>query len=284
MNRIRYVVLVMAVVGAASTMVPAAVISPGSITLTSPTREQATRGDVEISWTWRSGKVVKSTSKVDLAVTQNGYSWYTIAVGLPIRTGEGSWSTGTWLDGVYAVRATVSRTTIKSIVSPMFVDNTAPEVRISRPAEGEVLVENERTAFFAAVVGTARLEAEAHDDLTGIAKVRWLLDDVEIGATNPHTYNFSKVPGRHILLAEATDGAGNTDTHSITLIVAPGPSASDGAVPDPDELPAPDPSNPPDPSSLPIPDPGELPVPIPSGPPTAPEPGDLPLPEGIPTP
>lgn len=280
-KRIRFAALVIAAVGAVSTMVPAAVARPGTLTLTSPTRQQAVRGEVDVTWVWRSGTAVKSTSKVDLAVTQNGVTWYTIGAGLPIRSGEYTWDTGTWPDSIYAVRATVSRTTVKSVVSPMFVDNTAPQVRVTRPAEGEVLVENERMIFFAAVVGTARLEADASDALSGVDKVRWLLNDEEIGVGTPFDYNFSTKPGRHQLTAEATDKAGNTATHEITLIVAPGPSAAEGA-PDPGDVPIPDPDELPDPGPLPtlpatpevpptpaVPEELEIPSPEPNSLPTA---------------
>lgn len=285
-KRIRFAALVIAVVGAVSTMVPAAVASPGTITLTSPTRQQAAKGDLEVSWVWRGGTVVKSTSKVDLAVTQNGISWYTIKAQLPIRTGTFTWNTTTWPDGVYAVRATVYKTTVKSVISPFMVDNTAPQVRVTRPAEGEVLVENERTIFFAIVVGTATLEADARDALSGVETVRWYLDDEEIGTGTPLDYNFSTHPGRHTLKAEAVDRAGNTSTHEITMLVAPGPSASDAVTP-PEEVPLPDPSDlPADPGPLPtlpaVPGAPELPSTptIPTDPPADPpsDPGLLPIP------
>jgi hypothetical protein len=241
-KKMRIALLVVAVIGTAASMVPAAVISPGSITLTSPQRQEATRSDITVAWTWRSGSAVRSTSAVDFFVTQNGLAWYTIKVKVPVRSGSFSWNTRAWPDGVYAMRATVSGTSVKSIVSPFVIDNTAPEVRISRPAEGEVLVENERTVFFAAVVGTARLEADARDGLSGVQTVTWYLDDEQIGTGTPYDYNFSMHPGNHVLKAEAVDRAGNAATHEISIIVIPGPSAADGVVPKPSDVPIPDPT------------------------------------------
>lgn len=244
-NKMRIAALAVVVVGTAATMVPAAVISPGSVKLTTPERQSSMRGDTVVTWTWKAGASVRSTSVVDFFVTQNGLAWYTIKVKTPIRAGSFSWNTNAWPDGVYAMRATVSGTTVKSIVSPFIIDNTSPEVRIARPAEGEVLVENERTVFFAAIVGSARLEADARDALSGVQTVRWYLDDAEIGTGSPYDYNFSRHPGNHVLKAEAIDRAGNSATHSITVVVLPGPSAADGAVPKPSDLPIPDPSAPP---------------------------------------
>ncbi|HVL32125.1 MAG TPA: Ig-like domain-containing protein, partial [Actinomycetota bacterium] len=196
----------------------------GSVTVHSPVKGEMIRRATTVEWSWRAGTYVKSTSRVDI-LASDGYQWYPVAISVPIRDGRFDWDTSAWPDEDYVVRVQVQRTTIRGTSAAFYIDNTAPSARISRPSQGEVLIENDTRIFFASVVGTARLEADVRDNLTGVKKVRWLLDGEQIGVGNPYTHNFSLTPGRHELTAISTDGAGNDSAPStIVILCLPGPS------------------------------------------------------------
>ena len=259
--------------------------TPGSVAIQSPASGDATSQTVTVRWAWRSGKSVTSTSRVDVQATINGVFWNTIAPNVPIRNGSVDWDTRGWPDFPYGLRIAVRNTTVKSpVVSPIIVDNTAPSVAITRPREGDVIVDDETVASFAVVAGSATLEAQAQDSLSGVEVVEWMLDENSIGQGSSLPYDFSVTPGQHTLTALATDRAGNSASTSISILVLPGLGAldpitgllpSDQPSPNPGEFPAPLPSD--------VPSPGEDPVPLPSDVPSpdedpAPLPSDIPLP------
>lgn len=271
--------------------------SAGSIKITSPVASSAIGGSVAVDWTWRSGTNLKSTSTIDVYLTNNGLTWTKIASRIPVRDGGISWNASTLPDAPYALRAKVTGQSIRSTVSPLYVDNTKPIINITRPAQGQVVV-NDETPAAAVIVGAATLVADARDAFTGVDSVRWLLDDEQIGEGASFKHDFSLTPGQHVLKAVATDRAGNAAEDAIDVIVLPGPTAT-GALPVPSvlpsELPSPDPSQvpSPDPSQVPsvpeVPDTGdepEVPNPAPSddpGEPGTPDPTTL-VPTALPTP
>ena len=253
----------------------------GSIKLTSLTANEALHQTVPVSWVWRSGTYVKSTSLVNVQISPNGFSWITIGKNVKITAGNVNWVTDSatvhWPDAPYAVRVVVITTVpINSMVSPVFVDNTAPEVEITNPKQGAVIVDDAATPYPNVIAGAATLKSKASDNFTGVSKVEWFLDGTDatnkIGEGLQYTYNFGSAPGQHTIYAIATDAAGNTSQDSIGIVALPGPSTvTSGQVPG---VPSPDPGTvtslvpTPDPSTLPSPDPstvtGLLPTPDPS--------------------
>jgi hypothetical protein len=92
------------------------------------------------------------------------------------------------------------------------VDYTPPAVVLTGPAAG---------AF---VSGAVTLTADAVDRLSGVTRVKWFLDGVEIatdGQGEPWeaTWNSAGVPdGSHKLFAKARDAAGNWAASRSALI------------------------------------------------------------------
>lgn len=255
---------------------------PGTITLTTPVSQSAIHKTVDVNWSWRTGTGVRSTSRVDVLISPNGFAWSVLATSLPIRSGTWSWDTTLVPNLPYALQVHVMGTTIKSVQSPIVVDNAAPEVQITRPAQGDVVVDDQTVAQGAVVVGTSTLVAKARDDQTGIASVSWFLDAAQIATGTTASYNFSSSPGPHTLTATATDGAGNTASTQITIYALPSSKVTEGpppqapgaptppAVPNPSQSPSPGaPGQPGVPSLPPAPDPSAIPSLLPSLPPLA---------------
>jgi len=253
--------------------------NPGSISLSG---SDAVNHSGAIDWTWRSGSYVKSSSRISLQQLSDG-AWQTFAAGIAITRGSYTWDTTATPDGDYAVRAIVDRTTVRSGSLPFTVDHTAPEVRITRPSSGDVIVDDEQRAAFAVVVGRTTLVSDARDGGTDIASVVWSLDGIDIANGMTAVYDFSVAkPGQHTLTATATDGAGNMSEVSITVVSAPGSSALDAVPrPDPSSLPSPDPSNPPTVPAAGTPTPPAVPTPGAPTPPAVPAPG-TPTPPAVP--
>lgn len=265
--------------------------SPGSITITSPVASSAQGGTVTVDWTWRRGTDVTSTSTVDVYLTNNGLTWVKIASKVPVRDGGILWDASTLPDAPYALRAKVTGKSVRSTVSPIYVDNTKPTIDITRPSEGQIVIDDSTPAL-AVVAGVATLVSDARDAFTGVASVQWFLDEEQIGEGATIQHDFSMSPGQHVLKAIATDKAGNKAEDTINVLALPGTGAL-GAIPSPDvpptELPVPDPGATPDvppvpvPSETPsLPEPGPAPSEPPSDP-GAPNPGDL-VPTALPTP
>lgn len=236
--------------------------SPGTISLLDPVSQTAYSDHVPFAWTFRPGAKVKTSSKIYFQATTDQYRWRTLNSKVPINSGAYLWDTSSWPEGTYWVRSVVHATLIASQVGPIIVDRTAPLSQITRPSEGDVIVEDVAEVYGAVVVGTTTLEADTFDGGSGVDEVAWLLDGEEIGKGTPFEYNFSMQPGQHVLTVEVTDVAGNSSTHEVQLIAGPGPSIVVGELPD---------GTPTPPDGLPIDDPT-----LPDGVPT--------LPEGVPVP
>lgn len=272
--------------------------SPGSIAITSPTRGEAASQTVTIRWAWRTGTSVRSTSFVDVQATINGVFWTTIASNKSIKLGSVDWNTVGWPDFPYGIRVVVRSTSVKSpVVSPIIVDNTAPTVTITRPQEGDVILDDQTMASFAVVAGSVTLESQAVDGLSGVNTVEWMLDDESIGQGASLLYDFGANPGQHTLTAVATDLAGNSASDSTSILALPGLGAlspitglldpSNPPPVDPEQYPVPVPSENPLPGEVPSPDLGEEPNPLPSevpSPDTGGDPGANPAPSELPLP
>lgn len=253
--------------------------SLGKLSLQDPITQTAYSNVVPIAWNWQGGSKVNSGSAVYFQASPDGYRWFPIETRVPIRSGETEWDTTGWPEGFYSVRGVVHRTLVMDIVEPIVIDRTAPGVRITKPSEGDVWVEDTLRVYGTAVVGTTTLEADTYDYGTGVQDIVWTLNGEEIGRGSPYTYNFSLNPGRHTLTATATDAAGNESSHSILVIAGPGPSLVAEDLPEVPEAPEP-PEGPGEPGELPAaPDPSDY---LPGEPPSVPDPSEQ-LPQEDPT-
>jgi hypothetical protein len=263
-----------------------AAASRGAISLLDPVSQTAYSDHVPFAWEFTPGSKVKTTSTVYFQATTDRYRWRTISSKVPIRSGGYLWDTTGWPEGSYFVRSIVHSTLILDEVGPIVVDRTDPMSRITKPSEGDVIIEDAAEVYTAVIVGTTTLEADAFDFGSGVDTVSWSLDGETIGAGTPFEYNFSLNPGKHVLRATVSDLAGNSSYHEVQLVAAPGPSLIASELPDdtdpptlPEGVPPSDPPTlpegvpPSDPPTVPEPpsDPPTVPEP-PSDPPTAPEP------------
>jgi hypothetical protein len=120
------------------------------------------------------------------------------------------WATTAVTDGAHTISARARDAAANSTTSSdvtVTVDNTAPTVAITAPANG------------ATINGTFTLSADAAD-AGGVTGVQFLLDGAPLGAEDtsaPYTLDWATtgVPdGAHTIGARARDGAGNTTTSS----------------------------------------------------------------------
>lgn len=258
----------------------------GVVSFVTPLSRSAVRTTTPVAWSYKAGTVVKDTSTVSIVATK-GTTYKYIAQNLWIQGGGIWWDTTKWTDGAYALTVFVDGTAIASAVSPVYVDNTAPQVHITNPNH-DVLATN---LSYAVVQGNQILAARATDDGSGIRSVRWLLDRTEVARGNPVKVDFNWRPGMHTLTALACDMAGNQATETITVLAIPGSDIQNDPTPDPGSLvqvpgtpspalppgvglpvlPTPDLSSPPpvdQPSPPPVDQPSVPPVATPSIPPT----------------
>lgn len=280
-SRIRKTLLCAAlIVGLAPALPALSASSTGTLQLDDPIARTAYASEVPISWSWKGGNRVNSRSVVYFQASPDQYRWYTVRSWVPIRDGSTVWDTTGWPEGTYALRGIVHRTWVRDVVGPIVVDRTAPKARITRPSEGDVIVEDTVRIYGTLVVGTTTLEADSFDYGTGVQSLVWELNGEEIGRGSPFRYNFGLSAGRHTLTATATDGAGNTSSHSVSLIAGPGPSLVAEKLPEIPEGPEvptlPEGPGQPDPSTIPDPR-GQVPSEQPT-PPAAPTPSDVPTP------
>lgn len=309
-RKARWIAWAMGIMVVLAVAVPAAAKAfRGSIEHASLLAGQSVAGTIPVEWSWNSGSRVDSSDQVNLYVGAPGaWNWVSMT---PIRQGLAEFDTTQLEDGTYSFLVKVAYEPARSIVGPVVVDNTSPEVMITQPSQGQVIIDDQ-TPDVAIVAGKATLKASSLDNLSGVADITWLLGEEEIGVGAVAEYDFSQVPGQHTLTAIATDGAGNQGSHSMQIVALPGPSAAiDGnqlpeppegdpteglpGAPNPDDLPdAPEAPSPDDLPGLPdlpeAPNPDDLPDPtedLPDAPeaPPAPDPGSAPnVPDVLPTP
>lgn len=125
------------------------------------------------------------------------------------------WDTGN-LNGLYAIRLSVvdQDNRIRTAVTQVTVDNTAPQVRITYPLAG-TQVEPVR--------GGVTLSA-AVEELVGISKVEWWVDGklVLTQTAPPFVYQLRATSGKHTAYLKAWDTAGNQVTmDEITFQIKP---------------------------------------------------------------
>lgn len=273
MRRLRFatwLLLAAAMIAAA----PALRADDTSFDLTAPSPGPAA-GEVAIRWEWSGGTEMRDRT-VTLSLMPNGVQEFVIAT-VPIWHGVYFWDTGVWSDARYILRGRVDGMPLESYIQGVVVDNTDPEVAITRPLPGDVVAADQVVATGApetVVVGAVTLVAEATDGRSGVASVTWSVDGTDIGQGSSVEHVFE--PGRHTVTATALDAAGNASEATIELVAlavedpaAPGAGETpDGSTEEEDQaspspLPSPEPSGTPDPGPG-LPDPGSLPLPVPS--------------------
>jgi hypothetical protein len=125
-----------------------------------------------------------------------------------------SWATASATNGAHTLSARArdaAGNTTTSLEVAVTVDNAAPTVSISAPANG------------ATVNGTTTVSADAADAV-GVAGVQFLLDGAPLGAedtTAPYSVSWtttSAINGAHSLSARARDAAGNAATSNAVAV------------------------------------------------------------------
>jgi membrane carboxypeptidase/penicillin-binding protein PbpC len=116
----------------------------------------------------------------------------------------GKWNTTDFDDGLYALRLTVIKkdNTIKTVITQVTVDNTAPAIRLLAPQTGQNYSQSAAKQInFSADVS----------DAVGVDKVEWYVDNSLVGTStqSPYAYPWTGTPGKHTLQVKAFDLAGN---------------------------------------------------------------------------
>jgi hypothetical protein len=120
----------------------------------------------------------------------------------PVSNGVlGKWPTNDFSDGLYALRLTVIEKdqTIKTAITQVTIDNTAPVTHVLNPLADQQLSGN-----------NLNLTADAVDE-TGISRIDWFIDGQLVGTTTqtPYVFNWSASSGKHTLIVKAYDLANN---------------------------------------------------------------------------
>jgi hypothetical protein len=161
--------------------------------------------------------VVTATASDD--VTQVEFFVDGISTGVDSDGSDGwsvSWDTTSTADGsrTLSATATASDAQVASDSISVTVDNDAePTVTITAPTDDST------------VAGSVSVTADASDD-DGVAQVEFFVDGVSIGTDNDGTNGWSVSwdttgvdDGAHTVAAVATDTAGQTGSHSVTVTV-----------------------------------------------------------------
>jgi hypothetical protein len=184
------------------------------LAITSPERFDSVRGKVSIEG--RATGEGFEFYRLQIGSGLNPSQWLQIGedITTPVEDGElAIWDT-TGLSGLYAVQLLVAfeDESVQSTIIQVTVDNQAPEVTIRFPDEDQTfdISSSEFLTF----------QADASDDL-GYIEVEFFLNDELLETRNqpPFVFNWSAVPGFHVLNVIATDRAGNTSQDQINFMV-----------------------------------------------------------------
>lgn len=137
-----------------------------------------------------------------------------VQVGADVKTPVNEGVLATWdthdLNGLFAVRLVVMHTDqqVEGATLQVRVDNRAPSVQISYPAE--------QAHFQVGQVFTFQV-AEDEKDLTGLERVEWWVDGVLVGTSRqaPFAWPWKAEPGKHRVQVRVFDGAGNETESKI---------------------------------------------------------------------
>jgi membrane peptidoglycan carboxypeptidase len=126
----------------------------------------------------------------------------------------GTWDT-TGLNGLYIIQLMVIRQDrrIDQSMIQVTVDNSAPQVEITSPGEGEKI---------SVQAGEKILLSASVQDNQGLESVEFYLDDILIGTISefPYAILWDAQAGEHILNVEVYDQAGNSESEKISFSVS----------------------------------------------------------------
>lgn len=238
---------------------------PSTFRLTAPGSPALLRGTVPVRWNWTGGSAMRRRFVGIVAVNRASSVLGFVEIAAPLWYGRSTWDTTTWEDGVYTVRAFVVGTSLGTTLEAVAIDNTAPEVRVTRPASGQVVVNDTVIASespHTIAAGRVTLTAEASDALSGVASIRWYVDGEPAGEGAEVVHDFGANAAEHTVQAVATDLAGNAaeqTVHTGGTPTAPDPTPKQDPGASGAEEPAGSPATPPLPSLPPI-----VPPPLPA--------------------
>jgi hypothetical protein len=184
------------------------------VAITSPTMFADVRGEFEITGTAAGADL--DYYRVLVGRGLNPENWVQVgrdSSSLVVNDTLGTWDTSD-LNGLYAVQLQTVRTDqlVDTAVIQVTVDNTAPEVSITYPQDGDVLeyAPNSQIAF----------QATAGDNLS-LAIVEFYVDGKVIGSveTTTFSYPWTLTRGEHELRVVAKDRAGNESEEEIQFVV-----------------------------------------------------------------
>jgi subtilisin family serine protease len=193
--------------------------TPPTVSITSPSANSNLKGTTQV--TANASDNAGGSGMKDVVFRLDNASSGTI-IGTASGAGPtftiNNWNTALVTDGahtIYGIATDNSNNSAASTGVPVVIDNTAPTVSITSPA-------NSATVF-----GTVSINTNAADTGTGINNVVFWLDGVgttQLGTVSTAPYNFSwnsagASNGGHTLTVVATDKVGNTTT-STTINVS----------------------------------------------------------------
>ena len=182
--------------------------TPPTVSITSPANGELVSGTVQIT----------ATASDNVGVTEVEFYCGTSSLGKGTLSGgvwQLNWNTTTLADGTCVLTAKARDAATNEGTSAavnVTIDNTAPTVSITSPTGGYVQ-------------GTVQITATA-SDTNGVKQVEFFVDGTSIGVDTNGADGWSVdwdtsegLDGEHTLKAVATDTAGNSAEHSITVTV-----------------------------------------------------------------
>ena len=182
--------------------------TPPTVSITSPANGELVSGTVQIT----------ATASDNVGVTEVEFYCGTSSLGKGTLSGgvwRLNWNTTTLADGTCVLTAKARDAATNEGTSAavnVTIDNTAPTVSITSPTGGYVQ-------------GTVQITATA-SDTNGVKQVEFFVDGTSIGVDTNGADDWSVdwdtsegLDGEHTLKAVATDTAGNSAEHSITVTV-----------------------------------------------------------------
>jgi len=177
-----------------------------SVNVTFPAPDAALSGAAAIT--------VSATDEVGVTLVELYLDGYLVG-SLANPPYEWTWNTTMDADGGHTLQAVAydeAGNVGESTLVTVTVDNSAPSAVILDPTDGSI------------VSGTAPVEADAADAVTGVREVRFYVDDTWQATKSQAPYVWSwdttkSSQGWHSLVARAVDAAGNEDASTVSVEV-----------------------------------------------------------------